>query len=286
MTGAEVRKRERQLMTIGTFARRSRISMRALRIYDRLGLLKPAHVDTDSGYRRYRADQLFPARLIVMLRRLDMPLPLIGQILSAPDGAGGQLVGNYWDEVERRIELQRDLVRRVQLGLEGRPLPPESPSVYERDCPRQTLLTEQRHVRATELATWIKEATDRLLVSAQSYGGPAGARLVIFHGEVSEDSDGPVEICVPIDPARPVEDTVAVRTEPEHREAYVPIPRAQFAVPQILSTYDAIVEWATDNDVTIVGPSREIYGGDLDLDTAGRDDIVCHVAFPIRHARG
>jgi DNA-binding transcriptional MerR regulator len=52
MSGAEIGKRERQLMTIGTFAVRSRISMRALRIYDRLGLLKPAHVDADSGYRR------------------------------------------------------------------------------------------------------------------------------------------------------------------------------------------------------------------------------------------
>jgi DNA-binding transcriptional MerR regulator len=143
MSGAQIGNRERQMMTIGTFAGRSRISMRALRIYDRLGLLKPAHVDADSGYRRYRVDQLFTARLIVMLRRLDMPLPLIGQVLSAPDGAGGELVRKYWDEVERRIEVQRDLARRVQLGLEGRPLPPESRTVYERDCPRQTLLTEQ-----------------------------------------------------------------------------------------------------------------------------------------------
>jgi len=96
-------------------------------------------------------------------------------------------------------------------------------------------------------------ATDRLLASARPYGGLAGARLIIFHGEVSEDSDGPVEICVPIEPVRPLPDTVAVRTELEHREAYVPIPPAQFAVPQILSTYDAIVAWAAENDVTIVG---------------------------------
>jgi hypothetical protein len=122
-----------------------------------------------------------------------------------------------------------------------------------------------------------------LLASARPYGGLAGARLIIFHGEVSEDSDGPVEICVPIDPVRPLPDTVAVRTELEHREAYVPIPPGQFAVPQILSTYDAIVAWAAENDVTIVGSPREIYGEDLDLETAGRDDIVCHVAFPIRH---
>ncbi len=62
------------LLTIGVFARRSRLSMKALRLYDRLGLLRPADVDPESGYRRYRESQLVTARLVVMLRRLDMPL--------------------------------------------------------------------------------------------------------------------------------------------------------------------------------------------------------------------
>ena len=62
------------LLSIGVFARRSRLSMKALRLYDRRGLLTPADVDPDTGYRRYRESQLVTARLIVMLRRLNMPL--------------------------------------------------------------------------------------------------------------------------------------------------------------------------------------------------------------------
>ena len=65
---------EEELLTIGVFARRSRLSLKALRLYERLGLLSPAMIDPDNGYRRYREDQLFTARLIVDLRRLDMPL--------------------------------------------------------------------------------------------------------------------------------------------------------------------------------------------------------------------
>jgi hypothetical protein len=42
-------------------------------------------------------------------------------------------------------------------------------------------------------------------------------------------------------------------------------------------------EGRPDHDV---GTSREMYGGDLDLETGGRDGIVCHVAFPIRHLPG
>jgi hypothetical protein len=46
------------LLGIGVFARRSRLSPKALRLYDRLGLLVPAHVDEESGYRRYDESQL------------------------------------------------------------------------------------------------------------------------------------------------------------------------------------------------------------------------------------
>ena len=47
---------------------------KALRLYDSLGLLTPAHVDEVSGYRFYRPDQLERARLVAWLRRLGMPL--------------------------------------------------------------------------------------------------------------------------------------------------------------------------------------------------------------------
>ena len=72
-----------ELLTIGVFARRSRLSPKALRLYDRLGILGPADVDEDSGYRRYTEDQLETARLVALLRRLDMPLSAVDELVSA-----------------------------------------------------------------------------------------------------------------------------------------------------------------------------------------------------------
>ena len=68
-------------MSIGEFARRSRLSAKALRLYDGLGLLPPARVDEDSGYRFYEPDQLGQARLIVALRQLQVPLAEIKAIV-------------------------------------------------------------------------------------------------------------------------------------------------------------------------------------------------------------
>lgn len=61
-------------MSIGEFARRSRLSAKALRLYDEVGLLVPARVDDLSGYRFYEDAQLDQARLIAALRQLGVPL--------------------------------------------------------------------------------------------------------------------------------------------------------------------------------------------------------------------
>lgn len=61
-------------LTIGAFARASRLSVKALRLYGDLGLLPPAHVDGATGYRYYAPGQLATAHLIGLLRQLDLPL--------------------------------------------------------------------------------------------------------------------------------------------------------------------------------------------------------------------
>ena len=108
------------LLTIGVFARRSRLSMKALRLYDRLGLLIPADVDPENGYRRYRESQLTTARLIVMLRRLDMPLTQVADIISAPGPEAAQRLAAYWDTLEKRVAGQRELAAHLRSKLSGR----------------------------------------------------------------------------------------------------------------------------------------------------------------------
>src|SRR5689334_13277744 len=84
-----------------------------------MGLLIPADVDPENGYRRYRESQLTTARLIVLLRRLDMPLAMIGAITAAPPAEGAALVADYWAEVEAQFAAQRTLVLYLQDRLAG-----------------------------------------------------------------------------------------------------------------------------------------------------------------------
>ena len=289
----------RRCLTIGVFARRSRLSMKALRLYDRLGLLIPADVDPENGYRRYRESQLATARMIVMLRRLDMPLTDVADIISAPGPEAAERLAAYWDAFEQRVAGQRELVSHLRNKLSGCEDTLGVPDVLMRDVPEQLVLIEQRHVPVEELPGWIGAAMTRLIATAHAHGGIAGFPFVVYYGEVNEDSDGPAEACVPIadhrggasdgrggssdPPDSALADSIAthaMRLEPEHREAYVRLRKAQVAFPQILSAYDGVARWASVNGVEISGAPREIYFADFR--SAGSADEVCDVAFPVR----
>ena len=268
------------LLSISVFGRRCRLSMKALRLYDRLGLLPPAEVDERSGYRWYRESQLETARLVAMLRRLDMPLAQVGEVISAPGPKAAELIAGYWEVTERRVASQRELAAHLRLTLSGGEGILGMYEVHQRDVPEQLVLTEQRHVPVAELSGWIGRAMTRLATTAQSYGGVAGSEFVVYYGEVNEDSDGPVECCIPIDPGQPPSPDAPMRAEPAHREAYVRLTKAQVEYPQILSAYDAVAQWINQHGHTVEGAPREVYF--TDFLAAKPADEVCDVAFPMR----
>ena len=268
-----------QLLTIGEFARRARLSPRALRLYDRMGILVPDQVDPISGYRRYGEQQLSIARLVAWLRRLDLPLGDVARVVSAAPPERAALVEEYWHDVETRIAFQRELAQHVTARLAGAP-PASGSAIRQRPVPEQVVLSEQRHVRAPELATWLEMAFGRLVAAAGAYGGVAGHPFAVYLGEVNVDSDGPVEVCVPIPPSSAGEEPPGARVEPAHDEAFLRVRRAQVEYPQILSAFDAVLQWADDQGVPAVGPPREIYFAEFGA--AAPEDEVCDVALPIR----
>ena len=72
-------------MHIKEFAKLCGVSVRTLHYYDEIGLLKPAFVDEQNGYRFYDEKSLERIQEILFYRELDFPLKSISEILSSPD---------------------------------------------------------------------------------------------------------------------------------------------------------------------------------------------------------
>jgi DNA-binding transcriptional MerR regulator len=106
------------LVPIGRFAALSGLSVKALRLYDRRGVLRPAVVDLVTGWRYYSPDQVGVAARIRVLRGLDMPLADIPAVLHAPDGVAARAaVERHRRRIEGHIARQRRaliILRRLE----------------------------------------------------------------------------------------------------------------------------------------------------------------------------
>ena len=98
------------LLSIGRFARTTGLSIRTLRRYDAIGLLVPAHVDEDTGYRYYTLEQAREGEAIRRLRELDVPLDEVKALLHAPPEAQLEGLAAHRARLEgRAVELRRTL---------------------------------------------------------------------------------------------------------------------------------------------------------------------------------
>jgi DNA-binding transcriptional MerR regulator/catechol 2,3-dioxygenase-like lactoylglutathione lyase family enzyme len=101
-------------LRIGEFAELVGLSVPQLRRYDRLRLLEPAARDAASGYRYYSTGQTGAARVIALLRSVDMPIAEIRRVLA---GAGEEerlrIIRDHRARLEARLEEVRDLLQAV-----------------------------------------------------------------------------------------------------------------------------------------------------------------------------
>ncbi|MFC9331286.1 MerR family transcriptional regulator [Kitasatospora sp. NPDC057015] len=98
-----------ELITVGQLARRVGLTAKALRHYDRVGLLVPAVVDPGTGYRRYGRDQVALARLVHLLRSVDVPLEQVRACLVEP--ADRDAIQQVLIRHRRRLQARLDRVR-------------------------------------------------------------------------------------------------------------------------------------------------------------------------------
>src|SRR5512137_2035035 len=116
------------MFRIGDFSQLGQVSIRTLRLYDELGLLKPAPIDKFTGYRYYTIEQLPRLNRILALKDLGLSLDQIGELIKR-DLPAEQLRGMLMlkqAEIEQQMQAMQTQLRRVaarlnQIEREGKP---------------------------------------------------------------------------------------------------------------------------------------------------------------------
>jgi DNA-binding transcriptional MerR regulator len=247
------------LMSIGEFAAYSRLSQKALRLYGENGLLPPAWVDPDSGYRYYHVGQIREATLIALLRRSGMPLAEIRAFLRDP-------TVEWLEDYERRatgeFAERRRVLRYVKRILKEEPMY----DVLTKRVPELPYISRSKHVYVPDLEQFITSTFSEL----GAEWGKEPAPFVLYHGPVNAEEDGPVEVCVP--------KTKGEQWLPAGDVAFTQISGSQCSFPEILGAYESVYRWAKEHGREPDGPPREIYF----CDAEDAEELRMEIALPLR----
>jgi DNA-binding transcriptional MerR regulator len=242
-------------LAIGDFSRMTYLSVKALRHYHDVGLLEPAEIDPDSGYRFYEPAQLPAAQVIRRFRDLGMPLDEIRAMLTAPDVATrNAVIVAHMQRMESQLATTQSAVASLRLLLAG---PPAPVAVEHRSAPAARVLAITAQVTMAGLDEWWAGAFGELDAAVQQAGMAAsGPRGALYAAELFELEAGEVVAFVPV--------LAEVRTSGRARMRE--IPAAEFAVAvhhgpfaDLDQTYSALGTYVAEREIGVHGPVREVY---------------------------
>jgi DNA-binding transcriptional MerR regulator len=252
------------MLSIGDFARHGRVSVRMLRHYDAIGLLKPAFVDRVTGYRSYEARQLSRLNRIVALKGLGFTLQQVRSVLDdevSVEELRGMLRLRH-AELQSQIETDTARLAQVEARLriierEGA-MPADEVQIKRIPGLRVAELTgTAAGFEPESIAPIIGPLYDELRARLGRAGLKATGPDVAYYEDPLDGEGILVHAAIPVD-ADPAEDyDFAIVDLPEIEQAATILHRG--SMDDVMSTIQALARWIDANGYRSVGYNRELY---------------------------
>lgn len=242
------------MLQIGDFSKLSQVTIKALRHYDKLGLLIPAHVDATTGYRYYTVEQLPRLNRIIALKALGFSLEQVRRLLEddlSPDQLRGMLKLREAEVQHDMAQLEVIRARLQQIALEGQ--------LGRYDCiikhlPAQRLASIRRTVPSyPAVGAVIGELFSTLYAQGLT---PHGPPFTIYHDRDYRPTNADVEVGVAIGSGGTAGGILRLWDEAAHTVATT-VHHGSYST--LHSAYAALTQWMQTGAYVATGPNREFY---------------------------
>ncbi|MBW4423937.1 MAG: MerR family transcriptional regulator [Nostoc desertorum CM1-VF14] len=270
------------MLKIGDFSKLSLVTVKALRLYDQLGLLKPAHIDHFTGYRYYSANQLPRLNRILALKDLGFSLEQIAKLLedNLPSDQIRGMLRLKQAELQRLVEEEHARLLRVEVRLKQIEQDDSMPN-YE------VVLKKVEPIKVVSIREILPDYPsvgslyDELLGYLKQQGAKEGSYYAgIWHDPGYKESDVDGEAVLSIESSVQGNERIKVYELPGWETIACLVHNGSYNT--INQAYAALVSWIEANGYKIIGPNREVYiigGNQQDNDT-----YVTEVQFPVSKA--
>ncbi len=247
------------MLRIGEFSRLARVSVKALRLYGRLELVKPARTDEWSGYRYYSSEQLPRLNAILALKDLGFSLEQIRKLLDEglSEAQIRAMLEMRRDEVERAMDMERERLSRIEARLRRMDREDGMLGGYEVVLKK----VEARRVASVRDTLPAYSAVgvlfDELGAYAERHGIRSSAWLSVWRDEEYKESDVDGEAAFATEDPLPEDGRVREKELPAVESMASTVHHGSFDT--IGGAYAALLGWIEGNGFRVPRPHRYLY---------------------------
>lgn len=243
---------------IGLFSKINKVTVKTLRYYDEVGLLKPAFIDEENGYRYYTSEQLPAIHKIIALRQIGFS---IEEILAIHNGYGlTRIFEERKHELEVTIEESQQQLSQVTHYLEQ--MKGDFSMNYEvalKELPEVIVYSKRVVIPdynyyfeiIPKIGKEVKKSNPELKCTVPEYC------FIIYHDGEYKEKDIDVEFCEAVTAVG--KDTETIKFKKMDRIATAACVYHKGSYSSIGNAYAHLFKWITDNGYTPLECPRESY---------------------------
>jgi predicted transcriptional regulator YdeE/DNA-binding transcriptional MerR regulator len=278
------------MLKIGDFSRVAHVTVKALRHYGRMGLLRPVWVDRFSGYRYYALDQLPRLNRILALKELGFSLEQIVGMLDRNLEADElrSILHQKQVELEERLQAEQSHLTRVEARLEQIEKA-GGLSDYEvvlKSVPDRCVVSAREVVAdANSAARRATQLCLKLLDELPTLGlRPSGSWLTISHNPEYTDRNLDLEVAVMVE----MTGGGGANRRAQRGAVHMLAGCAQMAcvvhtspVCELTGAYGAVYTWLEANGYHQAGSLREVHHTDPGKESTAVDCSLIELQMPV-----
>jgi effector-binding domain-containing protein len=266
------------MFKIGDFSKLSQVSIKALRLYDSLDLLKPVQVDKFTGYRYYSASQLPRLNRILVFKELGFSLEQIGQLLD--DSICSEQIRGMLrlkkSELEQQLDREKLRLIKIEtylIQIEQENIMTIANVVIKKIEP--TLVASIREILPEYSA--IGSLYRELFPYLYQHDTKPGVEAAIWYDNTYKESDVDGEAVVFLGKKITSSDRIQVYELPGCEQMACIVHHGSYQT--FPTSYNLLLKWIEQNNYQIIGPSRELYlqrGSEQDCES-----YLTEIQFPV-----
>lgn len=243
-----------QLYRIGMFAKMNKVTIKTLRYYDEINLLKPAYINQENNYRYYSSFQISVLHKIISLKQLGCSISEIKQVLEGADIA--TILKDKKVELIEEVDQRVSMLAKIEYYLNN-PVDERESNVIIKKLPPTKVITYRRIISSYEqLNKYFPYLYEKILETKAEIKLPEYC-FCIYHDGDYRDEDIDVELCQSVVEIKSDTDEVKFKEFPGVKQAACLLHHGPY--DNLRSTYQKLVQWIEENDYLLVDNPRESY---------------------------